>query len=268
MGLSIKHILLAFDNSQQSIVALNTACFFKARYHAQLTIVHIEERISNEEIRIELKKHIGNEAYNFIHKHDRPYRGIIEAANETDADLIIMGTHGTSGFEEFWMGSTAYKVVSSTQCPVLTMRENSKQNNFHSIVLPIDTSFESRQKVPFVISLAKQLNSTIHILGVSVENDNESLHQVNVYTRQVKKSIEEENIPFTLEYKLGGNITKSTIEYAGKINADLIIIMTEQEAQIGSFFLGKFAQQMVNHSTIPVISIAPREDLLLTDAKL
>jgi len=215
-----------------------------------------------------LKKHVGDEAYNFIHKTGRPYRGIIESAKETDADLIIMGTHGISGFEEFWMGSTAYKVVSLAKCPVLTMRESLAHNDFRSIVLPIDTSFESRQKVPFVITLAKQLNSTVHILGVSVDNDNESLHQVNVYTRQVKRSLEEENIPFTLEYKLGGNITKSSVEHAEKIKADLIIIMTEQEAQIGSFFLGKFAQQMVNHSTIPVISISPREDLLLTDAKI
>jgi hypothetical protein len=44
--------------------------------------------------------------------------------------------------------------------------------------------------------------------------------------------------------------------------------MTEQEPQIGSFFLGKFAQQMINHSNIPVMSIAPREDLMISEAKL
>jgi nucleotide-binding universal stress UspA family protein len=50
--------------------------------------------------------------------------------------------------------------------------------------------------------------------------------------------------------------------------ADLIVIMTEQEPQLGSFFLGKFAQQMVNNSPIPVICVPTREDLLITDARL
>jgi nucleotide-binding universal stress UspA family protein len=56
--------------------------------------------------------------------------------------------------------------------------------------------------------------------------------------------------------------------YAEEIMADLIVIMTEQEPQIGSFFLGKFAQQMVNNSPIPVICVPTREDLMITDARL
>ena len=127
---------------------------------------------------------------------------------------------------------------------------------------------ESRQKAPFAISLAKKLDATIHVLGVSVDNDKESEHQINTYTRQIIRSIEEHGVNYTFEKKLGGNITQTTTDYATSINADLIIIMTEQEIRLGSFFLGKFAQQMVNHSNIPVISISPRKDLMVSDARL
>ncbi len=268
MKLAFKHILLPFDGSEQSIVALHSAIFFTKTYDAQLTILYIQERMSESEIKTLISNHAEGVNYHYVYKHGKPFKGIIDVAKETNADLIIMGTHGISGFEEFWMGGNTYKVVNLSRCPVLTMREKENFNNFKSIVLPIDTSFESRQKVPFAVGLAKQFGATIHILGLSVDNDKESDHQVTGYTRQVKNRLEEEGINYTYEKKLGGNITKTTIDYATSINADLIIIMTEQEAQIGSFFLGKFAQQMVNHSPIPVVSLSPREDLTVTDARI
>ena len=55
------------------------------------------------------------------------------------------------------------------------------------------------------------------------------------------------------------NITNSIINYAKEINADTIAIMTEQEMTTANLFLGAYAQQMVNHSPIPVLSIHARE---------
>ena len=268
MNLAFKRILLPFDGSQQSIVALNSAVFFTKKYSSELTIVFVEEKHTDINIKELISQNTQGISYNFIHKHGKPFKGIIEAAKEVDANFIIMGSHGISGFEEFWMGSNTYKVVSTVKCPVLSMRESATHNDFKTIVLPIDTSFESRQKAPFAISLAKQFGGTIHVLGVSVDNDKESEHQIDTYSRQVIHSIEQQGVKHTFEKRLGGNITKTTIDFAESINADVIIIMTEQETQLGSFFLGKFAQQMVNHSNIPVISLSPREDLIVTDARM
>ncbi|MFI5220890.1 MAG: universal stress protein [Bacteroidia bacterium] len=265
--MEFKNILCPFDGSVQSVVALKSAVFFAKKFHAHLTVVHIDEsKISNEEIKTALDLNTAGLEYSYLHKQGRPYKGIVEAAKETDANAVIMGTHGISGFEEFWMGSNAYKVVHMAHCPVLTMRENIHHNDFRNIVLPIDTSFETRQKVPLAIDLAKKFDSTIHVIGVSVDHNHEAEHKILLYFHQIKKVIEEEGIKFSFERKLGGNITNVTIDYAKKVNADLIIIMTEQENLLSSIFLGKFAQQMVNHSTIPVFSVAPRSDLLRATA--
>ena len=269
MNATFNRILIPFDGSPQSIVALSSAIFFTKKYDAALTVVHIQEASKEEYIKELIDKNCEGVNFNYVHKKGKAFRGIIDAAKETDANLIVMGTHGvSSGFEEFWMGNTSYKVVSLAKCPVLTMRENANFNHFQSIVLPIDTSFESRQKVSFAIGLARKFAATIHVLGVSADNNKEVDQQINGYTRQVINTLQEEGINFTFEKKLGGNITKTTIDYAVEIKADLIIIMTEQEAQMGSFFLGKYAQQMVNHSPIPVISLSPREDLIVTDARI
>jgi len=268
MNTGFKNILLPFDGSEQSIVALNSAIFFTKTYNAQLSIIHIEEKFSDTEIKDLIDKNAQGISYHFFQKQGKPFKMIIEKAKKISADLIIMGTHGVSGFEEFWMGSNTYRVVCTAKCPVLSMRENIHHNDFKSIVLPIDTSFESRQKIPFAIHLAKQFGATIHVIGVSVDKDKESEHLIDTYARQAIQSIESHQVKHTFEKQLGGNITLSTIDYAKSIDADLIIVMTEQEIRLGSFFLGKFAQQMVNHSSIPVISISPREDLMVTDARL
>jgi nucleotide-binding universal stress UspA family protein len=250
------------------MVAFRSAVFFAQKYQSQLTAVHIEERSDEDGLKTKLEPHAKGIAYRYMHKNGTVFREILNAANETDASLIIMGTHGVMGFQEFWMGSNAYKVVSSSKCPVLTMREEAEANDFKTIVVPIDSSFESRQKLPAAVSLARKFGATIHILGVSVDKDKETEYQISAYSRQVIHSLEEENVSYIYERRLGGNITNLTIDYAKSVNADVIIIMTEQEPQIGSFFLGKFAQQMVNHSPIPVMSVTPREDLMVTEAKL
>jgi len=76
------------------------------------------------------------------------------------------------------------------------------------------------------------------------------------------KHLEEENIKYVVESLNADNLTDSTIEYALKVNANLISIMTEQEIAAKNLLLGPYAQQMVNHSPIPVLSIHPKELLV------
>lgn len=269
MKYNFSRLLVPVDGSPQSIVAFRAAVKFANKFQSQLTAVHIDESgVGEESIRKQMSSHTNGVSFNYLHKKGTVHKEILTAARETDSELIIMGTHGVSGFQEFWMGSNAYKVANSAPCPVLTMRENAQVNDFKTIILPIDTSFESRQKVPAAVNVAKQFGSTIHVLGVSSGDDKEAEYKVKAFTRQVMHTLEDEKIPCTLDMQLGGNLTDITINYAKEKNADLIVIMTEQELQIGSFFLGKFAQQMVNHSHVPVLSIPPREDLMMAEARL
>jgi nucleotide-binding universal stress UspA family protein len=268
MDRSFKNILVPVDASSQSMVAFKSAVFFAQKYGSALTAVHIEESSDENGLKAKLEPDSLGLKYRYLHKSGSVYKGILSAAEEIDASLIIMGTHGITGFQEFWSGSNTFKVISSAKCPVLSMREDGTTNDFKTIVLPIDTSFESRQKVPYALSLAQKFGATIHVLGVSVDKDKEAEYQVSAYCRQVLHSFDEVGVSYIHEKRLGGNITNLTIDYAKGVKADLILIMTEQEPQIGSFFLGKFAQQMVNHSTVPVMSVAPREDLMISEAKL
>ena len=58
---------------------------------------------------------------------------------------------------------------------------------------------------------------------------------------------------------MGDDRAKMTLKLAGETDADLIIIMTEQEASIAGLLLGTYATKVVNQSKIPVMTVRPAE---------
>jgi nucleotide-binding universal stress UspA family protein len=187
------------------------------------------------------------------------YKEVTEEAKTLKAMMIITGTHGASGFEEFWIGSNANKIVSASQCPVITIRGGINiQRPLERIVLPIDSAEETRQKASFTGYLAKQHNATVHILKLYTSQLKTMRHRVDIYAVQVASHFEEEQVAHLTDHMECDNISDATIEYAKKIDANLIAIMTEQETTASNIFLGPYAHQMVNHSPFPVLSIHAR----------
>ena len=88
---------------------------------------------------------------------------------------------------------------------------------------------------------------------------NEVRARKQVSTVELRKYLEEENVKFVAKSIDAENITNASINYAKTIDADIIVIMTEQEMTTSNLFLGAFAQQMVNHSPIPVLNIHAKE---------
>jgi nucleotide-binding universal stress UspA family protein len=165
-----------------------------------------------------------------------------------------MGTHGVSGFEEFFLGSNAYRVVTSSTIPVLTVQEQADRMGFENLVLPIDSSQHTRDKVSEVVALAEKFGSKVFIAQLVREEDDNAI--MNLKVKQVEEHLEHKNIAFETTVLHNDNIAKATLDFAKKVEGDLIAIMTDQENYTG-FFVGEYAQQIVNHSKIPVLSITP-----------
>lgn len=187
------------------------------------------------------------------------HRTIAAVAEDVNASYIVVGAHGQSGFEEFLIGSNTFRVAASAPCPVITVRDGEVPLNpdYKNIVMPLDTSFYTRQKVKETALLAKQFGAKIYVFGVSSEDDANSIHHVEVIVKQVGEYLSAHDIPFESNTEFGNNITEATILYAKAVHADLISIMTEQEPSIQSLIMGEYAQQMINKSPIPVLSYRP-----------
>ncbi|MDR1951655.1 MAG: universal stress protein, partial [Bacteroidales bacterium] len=186
----------------------------------------------------------------------------VEVANQAkydDVDLVVCCTHGASGFEESYIGSNAYRIVMYGTCPIITVRPNYRfRLPSNIIVMPIDSSRDTRQKVTFTSKFARLLGAEIHVLGLHSSSLSSIRRKVNSYVAQIQEFLYAEGVNHKTIIKEVDNITKATVAYAESVDADLISIMTEQESSTWSFFLGTYAQQMITSSDIPVLSITPK----------
>ncbi len=187
------------------------------------------------------------------------YREIVNLAKYTEADMIISGTHGVSGFEKYWIGSNAYRIVSASECPVITIRNSyDVKTSIKRIVLPIDDSIETRHKIPFTLELAKAFGSEVHVLSLLYSEKKEITKKINSYSKQVAEFLEKNGL-HVVSASINEKDPFKAMEYAEKVEADLISIMSEQETSPLSFVMGKFAQETINQSSIPVLTIQPKD---------
>jgi nucleotide-binding universal stress UspA family protein len=192
----------------------------------------------------------------------RVYKEIADEAKESRAMLVVTGTHGASVFVEFWIGSNANRIVSLSPCPVITIRGGVDiARPLSRIVLPIDSTTETRQKATFTGYLAKKHDAQVHILSIYSNKVKAIRRNVDSYAEQVGKYFEEEGIKYLIANKEVDNVADGMIEYAKSVDANLISIMTQQETNTANLWMGPYAQQTVNRSPIPVLCIRPKETL-------
>jgi nucleotide-binding universal stress UspA family protein len=218
----------------------------------------IEEALENRMHRMaaDIKKDHGINVYVYI-KPGKIYKQIVETAQEIGCDSIVMGTHGASGIKQI-IGSNASRVISHSTVPVVVVKEKVITDGYKNIVLPIDLTSESKQKVWWANHLAKAFKSTIHVV-TEKETDEFLKNRITANLAYVERSFAENNTKYTTA-TVEGNFAMETIRYAEKINADLIMIMTQQEKGFAEYIIGSYAQQIVNNaSAIPVMCINPKE---------
>lgn len=282
MSFQPKKIIVPVDFSETGLLALEHAAFMARLTKSDLLLIHvlplseyhfeIPEPImtiqNHKDIEMIVEKKL-KELSDMVHDNYSitpstfSARGnvateVVQYAREEKADLIIMGTHGSKGFQEIFVGSNAYKVATLAPCPVLTVQTHAKKLGFTNIVLPIDRSAHSREKVETAVKLGSLYNAKIHILGLlEKEGYEHEFDKLQIVLDQVQAVIEKAGLTFTRHTIAGDSIAIEALKYGKSVDADLIIIMTDQESKVGGIFMGLFAGQIVNHSRIPVLSIKP-----------
>lgn len=190
-----------------------------------------------------------------------------ERLNNVKPDLLILSTKNKDNNDGLFTFKDTCNIIEHAEKPVLTIPGNYQFEKFDKIVIPIDTSFETRQKCPPTVVFSQKFNSTVNIIGVSTDKGKDAIATINNYTRQVSNKIAENGIDNEIEIRLGGNITEQTIAYANEVNADLVIIMTEQEINFKSIFYGKFSEQFIKLANFPVLNVNTK-DLIKSEARL
>jgi len=284
---NIKRILVPIDFSETSLTALDHAVYIAKLNTADITLINVMESTYSyapstdytaltftnlesyeKSVLKQSKEHLLKLTQRIKKKDGVNIVGIVstgwvkeeilEAAESTRADIIIMGTHGVKGFREFITGSNTFRVANEAKCPVLSVRKQSKEPGFKNILMPFRDRPHSREKVDYAIKMAELYGAKVHVLGIDTDDDKDQFKKIELEAAQIKRIVEKHGIACNVKVKSSPYLADKVLKYAKKKNADLVVVMADlDKMQISEFFMGPFAQQMVNHSPIPVLSIRP-----------
>ena len=182
---------------------------------------------------------------------------IAEFANDKEASLVVMGTHGMKGMQKL-TGSWALKVIVKSKVPFIVVQDPPvDQEKYHNIVFPIDFRAENKEKLKMAIYMGKYFDSKIHLL-VAMTNDKIIAKKTKTNLNFGVKYLIQNNIAYEIHEVFKGDFGQQTLDFAMKINADLIVIVTTKNITFADYIVGASEQYLIaNSSKIPVCCVNP-----------
>jgi nucleotide-binding universal stress UspA family protein len=277
---SIKKILIPFDFSETAALSIEHAVNMAKLLKGEIVLLHIVEtttfpssiahafsgfekkveEASNERLK-ELAEKLESEngiKVSILTEVGKIYKKITQTAKQSHIDLIIMGTHGSSSGSNYAIGSNTTRVVQESPCPVISFQSSAANVGFKKIILPIDDSNESRQKVPFTCEIALLYNAHVHIVGLMQNGNEDYQRKFRIKIEQVESYMTDHGVSSVCNYYTG-DLAKTTLKACDDLNADLLVIMTEQDLGIAGLLMGTYASKIINASKIPVMTVRPAE---------
>jgi nucleotide-binding universal stress UspA family protein len=192
------------------------------------------------------------------------FKSIAEFANEKDASMVVMGTHGMVGMQKL-TGSWALKVIVKSKVPFIVVQEPpADQERYHTIVFPVDFRSENKEKIKMAIFMGKYFDAKIRFL-VTKTTDKNLLKKTNANINVAVKYLAQNNIEYEIHDVKRGNFAQQTIDFAQKMNADLILIVTTKNITMADYMLGASEQYIIaNSSKIPVCCVNPKQTFTKT----
>ncbi|MBW1294686.1 universal stress protein [Aquimarina litoralis] len=178
--------------------------------------------------------------------------GIIDATKKNDIDIIVMGSHGSSGFEELFIGSNAEKVVRTSEKPVLVIKEDC--NIFEVQDFVYATNFDDEDKPSLVAAhqFAKQLQAKLHLVWINTANSFKTTSETEEKMNLMISDLPIDN--YTLNIYNDINVEKGILNFAKSVNAGLIGISTHGRKGLSHFINGSLGEDVVNHAKRPVLT--------------
>ena len=186
------------------------------------------------------------------------FEDIGDVASEISAELIVMGTHGLRGFQ-FLTGSHALKVITHSSAPFIVVQEKPLKEGYNNIVVPLDLSKETKQKLEIAANMAEFFDSKIHLITPN-ETDEYLRNSLSRNLAYAEKYFKERNISYsaTVGVEKSGSFDKELIKFAVTKDADLITIMNLQENSLMGMLGSSFEQVLItNDAQIPVMVVNP-----------
>ncbi len=274
----MKKIIVPVDFSKHSEYAAEAAAILAKQNNSEVVLVHMLEFAENSFTQSDSKNQL-NELF-FMKRAEQQF-GIFlqnkffegvkvtplvkrlkvfselnEIAKSEHADLVIMGSHGTSGMSEIFIGTTTERVVRHSDVPVLVIKNKPNNMHFENVVYGCDFTDESIASYIKVSKFFENMGSKLHLLFINLpdfafKSTNEMEARVAEFLKKTEGNLKKLNeVVYFSDY----NIEKGILNYANKVGADLIAVSTHGRKGIAHFFEGSISEDIANHSVLPVMT--------------
>jgi nucleotide-binding universal stress UspA family protein len=199
---------------------------------------------------------------------------ITRQAELSRADLLVLGTHGRSGFQRLFLGSVTEKVLRTTSVPVMTIPPPVKKPDsvrFGTILCPVDFSDESMRALEYALSLAKEADARIILLHVieGFVNAPYANEFRNVSVLEYYEQIEEDArtrladaVPEDArtwarpaERVTRGRAYREILQIADEEGATLIVMGVRGRGAMDRFVFGSTTYHVIRRAACPVLTL-------------
>jgi nucleotide-binding universal stress UspA family protein len=287
-------ILYPTDLCESSPRVFELACALARDHGARLIVLHVQlpplgtaEVIERRDPQVyyagvwQALRQLQPPAANILVEHElavgHPASEILRVARETQAGLIVMGTHGRSGLGRLVMGSVAEAVVREASCPVLTVKfpagdeverpaTSAGTLSVRTILHPTDFSAEARGAFDLACALARDYGArlvVVHVKPIPPLLGSEfgavfPPEPADVYDslRQQLSNMRPANAGIPVEHHLlEGDAAGQILHQAADCKCDLIVMGTHGRTGVGRMLLGSVAEAVVRQASCPVLTV-------------
>ncbi len=273
----IKSILVPTDFSEQAESALKVAAQIAKKNDATIYLLHI----------LELPMHLSDlmssgspapapEAIFFMkqtHKKfeeimDQDYlkdieivetvsfedvlHGVVDSSTKNNVDIIIMGSHGSSGFEELFIGSNAEKIVRTSKKPTLVIKEDCELFDINDFVYATNFDDEDKPNLLAANEFANSINAKLHLVWINTANGFKTTYETEEKMNNMISGLGINN--YTLNIYNDITVEKGILNFADSVRAGMIGISTHGRKGISHFINGSLGEDVVNHAKRPVLT--------------
>lgn len=180
------------------------------------------------------------------------FEGIMEVSKKHNCDLIVMGSHGATGFKEMFIGSNTEKVVRNSTIPVLVIKNEHEVFNIKDFVFATDCDLDNKHTLNQAMRFADQIDANLHLVYINTANNFRTTEQAHQCMADFIKG--EDKSKFTFNIYNDVSVENGILNFARSIKAGLIGISTHGRKGLAHFFNGSISEDLVNHAQQPVVT--------------
>ena len=202
---------------------------------------------------LELHHDNNKHSYHTISTYNFLSEAIKQTIAEKDIDLVVMGTHGTTGAKGVIFGTNTVQAMEKIrECPVLAIPENIRFSSLKEIVFPTDyTSAFKRKELKYIIEISKIHNVNIRILYIA---KNSELNEKQVNNQKLLEVILSE-VSYSFHTLSKKNVADGITTFVESRNSDMIAFINKKHIFFNNIFSKPLVKEIGYKATIPILAL-------------